>query len=77
MRIGLLFEELREDFMLSLFCSLCLCTGSKNRRWWIIIKKDINLEHRTINSFDFKNQTYYISFYGWNRELVYVDDVKD
>lgn len=60
--IGLLFEELREDFMLSLFCSLCLCTGGRKSTVMNYKIKDINLEHRTINSFDFKNQTSYISF---------------
>ncbi|MDD3054788.1 MAG: site-specific integrase [Aliarcobacter sp.] len=60
--IELLFEELKDDFMLKLFCSLCLCTGGRKSTVLNYKIKDINLEHRTINSFDFKNQSSYISF---------------
>lgn len=60
--IDLLFEELKDDFILSLFCSLCLCSGARKSTVLNYKIKDINMEHRTINSFDFKNQTSYISF---------------
>ena len=60
--IDLMFEELETDFMLSLFCSLCLCTGGRKSTILNYTVKDLNMEHRTINSYDFKNQTSYISF---------------
>lgn len=60
--IELLFIELQDDFMLSLFCSICLCTGGRKSTVLNYKVKDINMEHRTINSYDFKNQTSYISF---------------
>ena len=60
--IDLLFEELKNDFTLSLFCSLCLCTGARKSTILNYKVKDINMKHRTINSFDFKNQTSYTSF---------------
>lgn len=48
--------------MLSLFCSLCLCTGARKLTVLNYKLKDIDMVHRTINSYDFKNQTSYISF---------------
>ena len=44
--------------MLKLFCSLCLCTGGRKSTVLNYKIKDINLDHRTINSFDFKNHLY-------------------
>lgn len=60
--IDFIFKELETHFMLSLFCSLCLCTGARKSTVLNYKIKDINLAHRTINSFDFKNQTSYVSF---------------
>lgn len=60
--IELLFKVLEDDFMLSLFCSLSLCTGTRKSTVLNYKVKDLNLEHRTLNSFDFKNQISYISF---------------
>jgi len=60
--IEIIFDELENDFMLSLFCSLCLCTGARKSTILNYKIKDIDMAHKTINSFDFKNQTSYISF---------------
>lgn len=60
--IEIIFDELENDFMLSLFCSLCLCTGARKSTILNYKVKDIDMTHRTINSFDFKNQTSYVSF---------------
>lgn len=60
--IDLLFLELKNDYMLSLFCSLCLCSGGRKSTILNYKVKDVNMEHGTLNSYDFKNQTSYISF---------------
>lgn len=60
--IDLLFKTIRNNFMLSLFCALSLSTAGRKSTIINYKVKDINLTNRTINSFDFKNQTNYVSF---------------
>lgn len=60
--IETLFIVLQDDFILSLFCSLSLCTGARKSTVLNYRVKDLNLEHRTLNSYDFKNETTHTSF---------------
>lgn len=60
--IDFMFHELRHDFVLSLFCGLCLCSGARKSTVLNYKVKDVSMSHRTINSYDFKNQTSYVSF---------------
>jgi len=57
-----LFYEIRHDFTMSIFLSLSLCTGSRKSTVMNYKIKDVDLEHKMINSYDFKNNTSYKSF---------------
>ena len=60
--ISALFTVLDGNLILSLFCSLALCTAARKSTILNYKVKDVDLEHSTINSFDFKNQSTYKSF---------------
>lgn len=60
--IEMLFEVLEDDFMLTLFCSLCLCSGGRKSTILNYKIKDLNRDLRTLNRYDFKNLASYVSF---------------
>ncbi len=60
--INELFIALDGSLTLSLFCSLALCSAGRRSTILNYKVKDVDLEHNTINSFDFKNQSTYKSF---------------
>lgn len=60
--IDLLFKNVQHDFTLLMFLSLSLCTGSRKSTVMNYKIKDVDLEHKMMNSYDFKNSTSYKSF---------------
>jgi integrase len=60
--IDLVFEELKNSFSLTLFVSLSLSTGARKSTVLNYKVKDVDLYHKTINSYDFKNKSTYKSF---------------
>ena len=60
--IDLLFSEIQHDFTMSIFLSLSLCSGGRKSTVMNYKIKDVDLEHKMINSYDFKNSTSYKSF---------------
>ncbi len=60
--IRALLDEVATDKTLNLFTRLSLSTGGRASSIMNIKKKDVDLEHHTINLFDFKNQTSYKGF---------------
>ena len=57
-----LFEALEGDFILTLFTSLALCTASRKKTILNYCVKDIDLENKIIQSYDFKKESAYQSF---------------
>lgn len=57
-----LFEEISHDFTMTLFLSLSLCTGGRKSTVMNYKIKDVDLTHKMINSYDFKNDSPYKSF---------------
>ncbi len=57
-----LFEALEDDFILTLFTSLALCTAARKRTILSYCVKDIDLDNQIIRSYDFKKETSYQSF---------------
>jgi len=60
--LKLVFEEVSNDFTLTLFLSLSLCTGARKSTVLNYCVKDVDIIHKFINSYDFKNKTTYKSF---------------
>lgn len=60
--IEVLFNEIEHDFTMTLFLSLSLTTGGRKSTIMNYKIKDVDLEHKMINSYDFKNNTSYKSF---------------
>jgi integrase len=57
-----LFEELKENELLTLFVKLALTTGGRLETILSIQKKDINFSTKSITLFDFKNKDTYQGF---------------
>ncbi len=57
-----LFEALENDFTLSLFTSLALSTAARKKTILNYCVKDIDLDNKIINSYDFKKENFYQSF---------------
>jgi integrase len=57
-----LFEVLEDDFILTLFTSLALCTASRKKTILHYCVKDVDLDNKIIQSYDFKKETSYQSF---------------
>ncbi len=57
-----LFEELDSDFILTLFTSLALSTAARKKTILNYSVKDVDLDNKMINSYDFKKDNYYQSF---------------
>jgi integrase len=60
--IELLMNEISDDFTLTLFVSLSLCTGARKSTVMNYTVKDVDLSHKMITSYDFKNESSYKSF---------------
>lgn len=60
--IEMLFESVRHDFTMTMFLLLLLCTGARKSTVLNYKIKDVDLEHKMINSYDFKNSSSYKSF---------------
>jgi len=60
--INFLFNEVKHDFTMTLFLSLSLCTAARKSTILNYSVKDVDLDHKFINSYDFKNKTTYKSF---------------
>ncbi|AXX94267.1 MULTISPECIES: tyrosine-type recombinase/integrase [Arcobacteraceae] len=60
--IDILFDEIKENFTMTIFLSLCLCTGARKSTILNYKVKDVDFEHKMINSYDFKNSSSYKSF---------------
>jgi len=60
--IDLIFSNIGTDLTLTLFLSLSLCTGARKSTVMNYSVKDVDFFHKTINSYDFKNQSSYKSF---------------
>lgn len=60
--INLLFDEVKDNFTLTIFLSLCLCTGARKSTVLNYKISDVDFEHKMINSYDFKNCSSYKSF---------------
>lgn len=60
--IDLLFDEVSHDFTMTLFLSLSLCTGGRKSTILNYSIKDVDLTHKFLNSYDFKNRSTYKSF---------------
>lgn len=91
--IRLVFDEVKDNFTLLLFLSLSLSTGGRKSTVMNYKIKDVDLTHKMINSYDFKNMSTYKSFLddrtielikirieqsdNVNDPLVYHPDVKD
>jgi len=57
-----LFEALKGDYTLTLFTSLALCTASRKKTILNYRIKDVDVENKLIQSFDFKKENTYQSF---------------
>lgn len=57
-----LYYEIREDFVMTLFLSLSLSTGGRKSTILNYTVKDIDMTHKIINSYDYKNKSTYKSF---------------
>lgn len=60
--IDLVFNEISHDFTMTLFLSLSLSTGGRKSTIMNYSVKDVDLTHKMINSYDFKNKSTYKSF---------------
>lgn len=60
--IDLVFNEVKSDFTLTLFFSLALTSAARKSTIFNYKIKDVNLIDKTINSYDFKNESAYVSF---------------
>ena len=60
--IDLVFNEIKNDFTMTLFFSLSLCTGARKGTVLHYSLKDLDMEHKFINSYDFKSKSTYKSF---------------
>lgn len=60
--IELLFEEISHDFTMIIFLSLSLSTGGRKSSIMNYSVKDVDISHKMINSYDFKNKSTYKSF---------------
>ncbi len=60
--IDLLFDEIKDNFTMTMFLSLCLCTGARKSTVLNYKISDVDFEHKMINSYDFKNRSSYKSF---------------
>ena len=56
------FNELENDFTMTIFFALGLTSAARKGTILNYKIKDVNLEEKTINSYDFKNRTSYKSF---------------
>ncbi len=91
--IDLLFNEIEDNFTMTIFLSLSLCSGSRKSTVMNYKLKDVDLEHKMITSYDFKNSSTYKSFLddrtielikirmkqtdNLNDNLVYKSDIHD
>ncbi len=57
-----LFEALEDDFILTLFTSLALSTAARKKTILNYCVKDVDLDNKIIQSYDFKKETSYQSF---------------
>ena len=57
-----LFKVLEDDFILTLFTSLALSTAGRKATILNYKVKDVNLNNKIIQSYDFKKESYYQSF---------------
>ncbi|MGP2656525.1 tyrosine-type recombinase/integrase [Malaciobacter sp. WC5094] len=57
-----LFENVREDLIISLFVRLSLLSGGRSTTIYNIKKSDIDFESKTVKLYDFKNNSDYIGF---------------
>lgn len=60
--IDLLFDEVSHDFTMTIFLSLSLSTGGRKSTIMNYCVKDVDISHKMINSYDFKNKSTYKSF---------------
>lgn len=60
--IDLLFDEVSQDFTMTIFLSLSLATGARKSTIMNYSVKDVDLSHKMVNSYDFKNKSTYKSF---------------
>lgn len=60
--IGLVFDEIETDFTMTIFFSLALTTAARKSTILNYTVKDVNLEERTLKSYDLKNESSYTSF---------------
>ena len=91
--LTLVFNEISNDDTLTLFLSLSLCTGARKSTVLNYSVKDVDINHKFINSYDFKNKSTYKSFLddrtielikdrikatsGQNDKLIYKQDIHD
>ena len=75
--VALLFETLKDSFLLLLFVRLSLSTGGRFETVRHIRKKDINFESQRITLQDFKNETTYHGFYDLETEKMLLEHVAD
>ena len=71
--LTLVFNEISNDITLTLFLSLSLCTGARKSTVLNYCVKDVDIEHKFINSYDFKNKTTYKSFLD-DRTIEMIED---
>lgn len=60
--IDLVFDDIYHSFTMTLFLSLSLSTGARKSTILNYTVKDVDLSHKMINSYDFKNKSTYKSF---------------
>lgn len=57
-----LYDNVRDDLILSLFVRLSLLSGGRSNTIYNIKKSDINLNTKSLRLYDFKNKSYYNGF---------------
>ncbi|MGE0737933.1 tyrosine-type recombinase/integrase [Sulfurimonas sp.] len=60
--LDMLFSEIQSDFTLSIFFALALTTAARKSTILNYKIKDINMQEKTLLSYDFKNESSYKSF---------------
>lgn len=60
--IDLLFDEIKDNFTMTMFLSLYLCTSARKSTVLNYKISDVDFEHKMINSYNFKNRSSYKSF---------------
>ena len=60
--IKLVYEEISHDFTLTLFFALALSTAARKSTILNYKVKDVNLQNKTLKSYDFKTESSYVSF---------------